>query len=87
MVSPTEPYSNVVRYTDGTEQTFSTIERPKLFFNKDGVPTHLINGVSPVYPCHSCGGGPKGQGWCCWCKLTTGLDYTYTLMQPLGPGR
>lgn len=84
-VSPVEPYSNIVRYTDGTEQTFSTVERPKLVFNERGVPTHLINGVSPVYPCDSCGGGPPGQGWCCWCKLTAGLDYTYTLMQPLGP--
>ena len=85
-VSPVEPYSNIVRYTDSTEQTFATVERPKLVFNERGVPTHLINGVSPVYPCSSCGGGPPGQGWCCWCKLTAGMDYTYTLMQPLGPG-
>eukprot|EP00041_Stephanoeca_diplocostata_P020352 m.453628 g.453628 ORF g.453628 m.453628 type:complete len:513 (+) comp21552_c0_seq2:152-1690(+) len=84
-VAPLEPYGNVVQYADGTNQTFSTMERPKLYFNTEGVPTHLTNGVSPVYPCDTCivGDSPPGGG-CCWCKVTPGEDYTYTLMQPLG---
>ena len=41
---------------DGTSQAFSTMERPKLMFNREGDPTHITNGVSPVYPCDSCRG-------------------------------
>ena len=87
-VSPVEPYTNAVRYADGTEQMFSTMERPKLLFDGSGVPTHLINGVSPVYPCSGCnhsamGGDAPVGGGCCWCKILPGHDWTYTLMQPL----
>ena len=85
-MSPDEPYNNIVRFADNTSQTFSTMERPKLMFDKDGNPTHITNGVSPVYPCDSCkgfGDAPRGGG-CCWCKVTPGEDWTYTLMQPLG---
>ena len=35
-VSPTEPYDNHVAFTDGTTQTFSTMERPKLMFDQKG---------------------------------------------------
>ena len=28
--SPTEPYTNTIRYTDGTSRLFATLERPKL---------------------------------------------------------
>ena len=55
-VSATEPYNNTVHYADGSSQVFSTMERPKLMFNRDGDPTHITNGVSPVYPCDSCRG-------------------------------
>jgi hypothetical protein len=33
-VSPIEPYDNLVNYTDGTSQHFSTMERPKLLFDE-----------------------------------------------------
>ena len=55
-VSPIEPYDNAVHFADGTTQRFSTMERPKLMFNSEGNPTHITNGVSPVYPCDSCRG-------------------------------
>ena len=87
-VSPIEPYDSHLRYGDGTEETFSTMERPKLMFDAKGNPTHITNGVSPVYPCNSCkgfGDAPK-EGGCCWCKVTPGQDYTYTVIQPLGGG-
>jgi len=45
-----------VHYADGSSQAFSTMERPKLMFNSEGNPTHITNGVSPVYPCDSCRG-------------------------------
>lgn len=88
-VSPDEPYDNLVHYADNTTQTFSTMERPKLMFDVDGNPTHITNGVSPIYPCDSCkgfGDAPK-EGGCCWCKVTPGEDWTYTLMQPIGTNR
>ena len=97
--SMTEPYSNVVRYADGSNHTFATLERPKLLFadpSDPKRPTHLFNGASPVWdtaaadpthpgPCAACDGGI-----CTHCKVTskaTGgmadLDYTYTLARPL----
>lgn len=87
-VSPVEPYTNAVRYADGTLQMFSTMERPKLLFDDSRAPTHLINGVSPVYPCSGCnhsvmGGDAPPSGGCCWCKVLPGHDWTYTLMQTL----
>lgn len=90
--SDVEPYGNVITRIDGTKQSFATLERPKLVFadkSDPHTPTHLINGVSPVWqngsdPCIKC-------GHCSACKVackTRGdavdLDWTYTLMQPLG---
>jgi hypothetical protein len=83
--SPHEPYSNVVRRADGSVQHFATMERPKLLFMDPArpfAPTHLINGVSPVWldgpdPCAPC-------GHCSACKCHRGMDWTYTLMTSLG---
>eukprot|EP00039_Didymoeca_costata_P015947 m.277655 g.277655 ORF g.277655 m.277655 type:complete len:506 (-) comp16312_c0_seq2:50-1567(-) len=80
-VSPLEPYDNIVTYEDGSKQYFATMERPKLLFNDNGTPGHITNGVSPVYPCNGCGGGV--DDWCVKCKVHPGIDWTYTLMQPL----
>lgn len=84
-VSPDEPYDNVVTYEDGTSETFATLERPKLFFSANNTPTHITNGVSPVWPCGGCTGfgDAPTTGGCCWCKVKPGIDWTYTLMQPL----
>lgn len=85
-VSPIEPYDSHLAYADGTEETFSTMERPKLMFDSEGNPTHITNGVSPVYPCNTCKGfgDAPPQGGCCWCKVTPGEDWTYTVIQSLG---
>ena len=73
------------------------VDRPKLIFanaSNPSQPTHLFNGVSPVYgnasnganPCAMCG------GVCVDCKVYTrakdpraphDLDWTYTLLRPL----
>ena len=86
-VSPIEPYDSVVAYADdNTTETFSTMERPKLMFDGTGNPIAITNGVSPVFPCGTCkgfGDAPK-LGGCCWCKVTPGQDWTYTVMQPVG---
>ena len=40
-----QPYTAVVALSDGTTMTLATRERPKLFFDAAGTPTHLFNGV------------------------------------------
>eukprot|EP00043_Microstomoeca_roanoka_P008820 m.84740 g.84740 ORF g.84740 m.84740 type:complete len:401 (+) comp14398_c0_seq1:42-1244(+) len=73
--SSIQPYSHLVNYTDGSSHIFSTRERPKLFFNSDGIPTHLITGVNPMTTCPPV---PSVN-----CKTTTGIDWDFTLIQPL----
>jgi hypothetical protein len=84
--SAVEPYGNVIEHEDGTAQRFATLERPKLLFTdaaRPHTPTHLINGASDFWlggsadPCAPC-------GHCSRCKQTLGIDWTYTLMTPLG---
>ena len=36
-----EPYSHTVRYADGTQHSYSTLERPNLHFNSKGQMTHI----------------------------------------------
>lgn len=61
--SSVQPYGPTVQFTDGTSRTFATLERPKLFFNASGYPTHIYNGASPVSPpCAVC-------GYCAHCKV------------------
>ena len=84
--SAVEPYGNVIEHEDGTAQRFATLERPKLLFTdaaRPHTPTHLINGASDFWlggsadPCAPC-------GYCSRCKCQAGIDWTYTLMTPLG---
>jgi hypothetical protein len=92
--SPSEPYGNAVTHADGSVQRFSTLERPKLLFAdpaRPRVPTHLINGVNPVWlagadPCAVCGAGGGATVHCSHCKQQPGIDWAYTLMTPLGSG-
>lgn len=81
------PYPSQVTFDDGTVQYFATMERPHLIFDKDGHPTHLLNGVSPVWdektPCHQCDARPGTEHSCVVCKTSPGYDWTYTLTQPL----
>ena len=62
-----EPYSYNVTYTSGVVEPFATIERPKLLFDRRGVPTHLFNGVSSQWPCN---------GTCAGVKTARGRDWT-----------
>ena len=74
--SPTEPYTNTIRYTDGTSRLFATLERPKLALDPvSGHPTFLFNGVSSHWPC---------LGSCCGMKTRRGSDWTWTMVRPLG---
>ena len=68
----TQPFTNVVTHVDGTVTHLSTRERPKLVFADDGyTPIALANGVSS---------NPEPWG----CKDKSGVDWTHTLVQPIG---
>eukprot|EP01065_Artemidia_motanka_P027846 TRINITY_DN33041_c0_g1_i1.p1 TRINITY_DN33041_c0_g1~~TRINITY_DN33041_c0_g1_i1.p1 ORF type:complete len:358 (+),score=102.20 TRINITY_DN33041_c0_g1_i1:54-1127(+) len=82
--SGTEPFNGTVQFTDGTAATFSTRERPKMIFAASDAartkPIGVITGVSsqPVSPaCDSC-----YDHTCSQCKITSGRDWTYTVLQP-----
>eukprot|EP00045_Choanoeca_perplexa_P010550 m.107686 g.107686 ORF g.107686 m.107686 type:complete len:359 (+) comp15317_c0_seq21:140-1216(+) len=70
----TPPYGHEVTFTDGSTKIFSTVERPKMYLNATGFPTHMTFGVDPHAEC--------GQ-YCSSCKTTEGFDDTYTLLRPL----
>ena len=77
--SSAQPYSHEVTFDDGTSHVFSTRERPKFLFDggkgSSGTPTHLLNGVNPMTTC------PPVNSVNCKCKA--GVDWDYTLIQPL----
>jgi hypothetical protein len=81
--SANQPYNSTVVYEDGSSIAYCSAERPKLFLDQEGTPTHLINGLSShLWPCNGC----PAEGYtnvCNKCKLTKGIDYTYTMMRPL----
>jgi len=82
--SLTPPYNAWVDFTDGSRQYFATFERPHLLFDSKRNPTHLVNGVSPVWPCVGCERRAGSNSSCVVCKTSKGLDWTYTLVSPLG---
>lgn len=77
--SMVEPYGANVTFTDGSVQPFATLERPKVhFWPHTLVPAYITNGASPQWPCAAC----KDGGRCSACKVSPGLDWTYTLIRP-----
>jgi len=81
--SDVEPFGGEVHFTDGTSTTYSTRERPQVIFAEGDTttPVGFVGGVSsqPLGPwCDSC-----YKGTCSQCKITTGRDWTYTVLQPL----
>lgn len=78
------PYSSIITYEDCTSRHFASAVRPKLLLDGDGNPTHLINGLGPhPWPCNGCP-WHNDTNVCNKCKLTPGIDYTYTIMRRLG---
>lgn len=66
--SPVEPFTTKVRHVDGSSYVYSTLERPKLVFNDAGDPVALYTSAS--------------RHW--GCRLVPGIDWVFTLMQPIG---
>lgn len=85
--SRTEPYTGAVQRADGTVKNYATMERPKLLFadpNDPTRPTHLLNGASPVWDAdgkNACGACETAA--CVKCKVSPGMDWTYTVVRPL----
>jgi len=73
-ISKAAPYGTQVELTTGETATVATRERPKPFFDGNGVMTHLLNGV--------CGSGSctDSRTGCVDCKYH---HWDYTLVQPL----
>eukprot|EP01043_Picozoa_sp_COSAG02_P017945 COSAG02_NODE_825_length_16730_cov_58.738260_9_plen_488_part_00 len=47
-----QPYSSKIMYEDGSSHVFSTVERPKMFFDSAGHMTHLFNAAFDPSECH-----------------------------------
>lgn len=91
-----QPYDATVQFPNGTNVLHATAERPKLFIDSHGVPTHLVNGMqSALWPCDGCIGCKKDSGHpvpgckgethhvCNKCKMLSAMDYTYTIIRNL----
>eukprot|EP00040_Diaphanoeca_grandis_P015747 m.80694 g.80694 ORF g.80694 m.80694 type:complete len:429 (-) comp25339_c0_seq3:104-1390(-) len=94
--SADQPYNSTIVFKDGHTVQHATAERPKLVIGSDGVPTHLINGLTTyLWPCNACPGCPTSPGKpypgcphehmrvCNKCKMLPGKDSTYTIMRAL----
>ena len=77
-VGELQPYNSTVTFADGRPAEISpTRERPKLFFDSDGVtPLYLFNGAVMKGEDETC-----AEPWCSSCKRTF---KSYTLVVPLG---
>lgn len=66
---PFQPYTNYIQSVNGTNVFYTTRERPKIFFDKDGTtPLALFTGVASGTNCFDC-------------KLQSGTDYTWNVAQ------
>jgi hypothetical protein len=68
---PKNAYNNNVSLTDGSSWALGRRERPKLIFDADGNPTHLVNGVTLRGTANGCKDG----------------DHSFTFVQPIGQGK
>ena len=63
--SGTEPYGHTVQFDDGTNHTYTTLERPNLHFDKTGQMTHLVLAADLTTGNEGCAARPwprKGPG-------------------------
>jgi hypothetical protein len=85
-VSPTEPYSYNLTYSDGSTGLVATRERPKLLFDAQGDPSHIYTSTvdMPETMCAQCNPGGNTARACIDCKVTPPFDKgVYTMVRPL----
>jgi len=87
MFSSVPPYDSQLMHTDGPSTVFTSLERPHLIFDAvSGQPTHLVLAAAPAGTtpfCSGCRPAPGSSSSCVLCKLTPGIDSTYTLVVTL----
>ena len=84
LIGGLEPYGHTVSFDDGTTHTYSTLERPNIFF-EGGVMTHLVVAVDLDVGDEGCAN--RTSGWCkreakrpCCCNCCKFDDHTGTLV-------
>eukprot|EP00036_Acanthoecidae_sp_10tr_P014772 CAMPEP_0206291816 /NCGR_PEP_ID=MMETSP0106_2-20121207/3311_1 /ASSEMBLY_ACC=CAM_ASM_000206 /TAXON_ID=81532 /ORGANISM="Acanthoeca-like sp., Strain 10tr" /LENGTH=841 /DNA_ID=CAMNT_0053722381 /DNA_START=158 /DNA_END=2683 /DNA_ORIENTATION=- len=87
--SDAAPYSNIIEHTSGPPTTYTSLERPHLIIDEATLePTHLVLAASPAFSqplCSRCATRlPEFNSSCVLCKLTPGVDSTFTMVLPLG---
>eukprot|EP00656_Telonema_subtile_P035558 TRINITY_DN39534_c0_g1_i1.p1 TRINITY_DN39534_c0_g1~~TRINITY_DN39534_c0_g1_i1.p1 ORF type:complete len:372 (+),score=51.01 TRINITY_DN39534_c0_g1_i1:204-1319(+) len=77
-----EPFDGTVQFSDRTNTSFSTRERPHFLFRDEAktTPMAVITGVSSQPVDAACAGCNSHA--CSQCKVTVGRDWTFTQMQP-----
>jgi hypothetical protein len=79
LLTGVQPYGHTVHYDDGTAHTYTTLERPNLVFDSDGVPTHLALSADLVTGDEGC--NPTGGHTACTnCKYN---DHAGTIVVEL----
>ena len=89
LIGGLEPYGHTVSFDDGTTHTYSTLERPNIFFDKvTGVMTHLVVAADLDVGDEGCAN--RTSGWCkrkskqpCCCNCCKFDDHTGTLVVAL----
>lgn len=88
LVPNVEPYGHTVHWDDNTSHTYTTLERPNLYFNTEGELTHIHlaadlvtgdEGCKDIPNCHA--KGEQGKCPCVNCKYT---DHAGTIVVALG---
>lgn len=84
MVEPNvEPYSHTVNFDDGTSHTYTTLERPFLFFNENRELTHISLAADLVTEDAGCNSISNGEVACTNCKYRDHCG-TFTLLGRTG---
>lgn len=81
-----EPYGHTVEYHDGSSHTYSTLERPFIFFDKNGQMTHLALAADLVTGDQGCKTSDcyiKGEQGNCACVNCKYLDHAGSILVKL----
>ena len=87
--SSVPPFDSLISHHTGPATPYTSLERPKLRIDElTGLPTHLIVAAAPVFTTPLCGGCHTRlpgilNSSCVLCKLTAGIDSTFTAVLPL----
>ena len=87
--SSVPPFDSLIQHHTGPATPYTSLERPKLRIDEiTGQPTHLIVAASPAFTTPLCAGCRTRlpgilNSSCVLCKLTVGIDSTFTVVLPL----